>query len=335
MDRRAEQALRGIEDILGLDRARIFRPPRGQQTNAMRRTTLAIYVLFGSYAGPGGRRGPQTTLPDEAAVNAFMQRAGGPSFFGMANKAELLRMRDMLLAVRRAYNASASDAERGMVATRMIGPLLEKFVFFHKGFQASLTDLARSHVVTFNAIRGAGGAIVDVYGRPWQGQAPPLNENLIFTATNVRLLTPAGEKAFTDLLKVSFPGSPGKFVLADNLTQSISAFNETKAPSVVGESNYQHAEGIPRLAEAQMMIYEINGRTIRTDPSALMFAPAAINQVTTSLRGRFGGAAAPARTPAPDDWIHRIGYFVPEDGSSAQLRIIISVRQEALLDLLR
>lgn len=325
-----------ISDAVGLNKKKMFSVSTRQRVVARRRTALAIYILFGNLRGRESRV-RSVTAEDVAAVNDFIRKAGrGPVAFGFSSAEQLHEFRDALLSVRRAVSASRlGEAESGRLAAKLVGPVVEKFAFLHPAFRQQLLELASIHVDIVNKQRANGLTFYDGTGKEI-GRPPRLNKRLIFLATNVRLVQKDGSiKEFTDFLMLAFPGDPATFVLKDYLKASIGVSNENKAPSVVSESNYQHANSAGRLADAREVLYMIDGKEYRARPSDFFTSQAAIQEVTMSVKGRFGGSTRMYASNTPEDWLHSMRTHVPADARSAQLRVVLSLRKEALLQLVR
>ena len=325
-----------ISKAVGLDKKKMFSVSSRQMVVSRRRTALAVYILFGNLRGRESRV-RSVTPEDVAAVDDFIGKARrGAASFGFASTAQLHEFRDALLSVRRAVSAARlSEAESGRLAAKLVGPVVEKLAFLHPDFRQQLFDLATIHVDIVNTQRANGLTFYDGTGK--QIDRPPrLNKRLTFLATNVRLVEKDGTiKEFTDFLVLAFAGNPETFVLKDNLKASIAVSNENKAPSVVSESNYQHANAAGRLADAREVLYTINGKDYRASPSDFFTSQAAIHEVTMSVKGRFGGSTRVYASDDPGDWLHSMRTHVPADASSAQLRVVLSLRKEALISLIR
>lgn len=330
-----DAATNAISKAVGLDKRAMFSMGSKKLAVSRRRTVLAVFILFGNLRGRSSRV-RSVTPEDVAAVNAFIGKAKrGPDSFGFASVEDLHTFRDALLAVRRAVSAARlSEAESGRLAARLVGPVVEKLAFLHPAFRQQLSDLAAIHVDIINKQLANGNKFHDGTGKEIQG-VPRLNKRLTFLATNVRLINKEGTKEFTDFLVLAFAGDPKNFVLKDNLTQSIAVSNENKAPSVVSESNYQHANAAARLAEATEILYMIGNKEYRAKPSNFITSQAAVHEVTLSLKGRFGGSTRVYASDDPGDWLHSLRTHVPADESSAQLRVVLSLRKEALIRLIR
>lgn len=332
---RIEQLSARVEDLLGLDRKRMGRVATRALPVAWRRTAFAVYVLFGNLRGRESRR-RSVTSADVAAVDDFLAGIHDAARkFGFQDDLQLRKFRDELLDLRRAIAGSGlDDAARGRMAAVLGGPAVEKLAFVHPEFRGLLQDLANVHVDLVNRQIAAGDTLYDgtgaVIARP-----PLLSARHTYLASAVRLITDQGPKDFTDAMMVSFATVDGRLVLGDNVRMSIAVHSESKAPGVVGEANYQHADAMSRLAEARALVFVVKGRELRVRPQDIIFSPLAVQEVTVTVRGRFGGSPRVATPRAADDWAHSLRYHVPADDGSAQLRVVLSLRREALQKLLR
>lgn len=330
-----DAATRAISKAVGLDKKTMFSVRSRSLAISRRRTVLAVFILFGNLRGKESKV-RRVTADDVAAVDAFIGKARrGAKSFGFASTKELNEFRDALLAVRRAVSAARlSDAESGRLASRLVGPVVEKLAYLHPEFREQLAELADIHVGIVNKQVANGLGFFDGTGKPID-DPPRLSRQLTFLATNVRLVHKGKTKEFTDFLVLAFAGNPANFVLKDNLRQSIAVSNENKAPSVVSESNYQHANAAKRLAKASEILYVIDGKEYRARPSDFFTSQAAIHEVTLSLKGRFGGSTRVYTSDDPGDWLHSMRTHVPKGERSAQLRMVLSLRKEALIRLIR
>ncbi|TNJ32909.1 hypothetical protein [Arenimonas terrae] len=300
-----------------------------------RRTVLAVFILFGNLRGRESRV-RRVTAEDVSAVNAFIAKAQrGPASFGFASKKELYAFRDALLAVRRAVSAARlSDAENGRLASTLVGPVVEKFAYLHPAFRRQLVELADLYVDVVNKQLGKGVKFYDGTGTEIS-KPPRLSRSRTYLATNVRLVHEGKVKEFTDFLVLAFAGEPANFVKKDGPQISIAVSNENKAPSVVSESNYQHANAAARLGKATAILYVIDGKEYRAEPANFFTSQSAFHEVTLSLKGRFGGTTRVYANDDPEDWLHSMRTHIPKGDRSAQLRMVLSVRREALLGLIR
>lgn len=329
-------ATSAISKIVGLDKKSMFKTRTRELAATRRRTVLAVFILFGNLRGRESRV-RRVTPEDVAAVNAFMGKAKrGAAAFGFASAKDLEAFRDALLAVRRAVSAARlTSAESGRLATRLVGPVVEKLAFLHPAFREQLSELGDMHVDIVNAQRAKGSQFRNGAGKEIE-DVPRFNKRLTFLATNVWLINKSGNREeFTDFLVLAFAGNPANFVLKDNLRQSIAVSNENKAPSVVSESNYQHANAAKRLAKARQIGYTIGDKEYRAAPADFITSQAAIHEVTMSIKGRLGGTTRVYTSDDPGDWLHSLRTHVPKDLRSAQLRMVLSLRQEALVKLIR
>ena len=330
-----DAATRSISKAVGLDKKTMFTMSASRLAISRRRTVLAVFILFGNLRGRESKV-RRVTAEDVSAVNAFIAKAQrGPASFGFASTKELHAFRDALLAVRRAVSAARlSDAESGQLASRLVGPVVEKFAYLHPAFRRQLVELADIYVDIVNKQRGKGVRFYDGTGAQI-ADPPRLSRSRTFLATNVRLVHDGKTKEFTDFLVLAFAGEPANFVRKDGPQISIAVSNENKAPSVVSESNYQHANAAGRLGKATAILYVIDGKEYRAEPANFFTSQSAINEVTLSLKGRFGGTTRVYANEDPGDWLHSMRTHIPRDERSAQLRMVLSLRREALVGLIR
>jgi hypothetical protein len=330
-----DAATRSISKAVGLDKKTMFTITARSLAASRRRTVLAVFILFGNLRGRESRV-RSVTAEDVSAVNAFIGQARrGPAAFGFASTKELHAFRDALLAVRRAVSAARlSDAESGRLASRLVGPVVEKLAYLHPEFRKQLAELADIYVGVVNKQVGRGVRFYDGTGKRID-DPPRLSRGRTFLATNVRLVHKGKTKEFTDFLVLAFAGNPADFTQKDGPRLSIAVSNENKAPSVVSESNYQHANAATRLGQASAILYTIDGKEYRAEPANFFTSQSAISEVTLSLKGRFGGSTRMYANDDPADWLHSMRTHIPKGDRSAQLRMVLSLRREALTKLIR
>ena len=81
--------------------------------------------------------------------------------------------------------------------------------------------------------------------------------------------------------------------------------------------------------------FVIDGKEYRAEPANFFTSQSAFHEVTLSLKGRFGGTTRVYANDDPEDWLHSMRTHIPKGDRSAQLRMVLSVRREALLGLIR